>query len=411
MESKTSLPEFGNGSDVTTTVSLVIDGPRIYSIEHLVATSVVLGLMILCTIIGNVFVIAAIILEKNLHSVANYLILSLAVADCMVASIVMPISAVNEVSSVWFFRSEICDMWVSMDVLCCTASILHLVAISIDRYWAVTNIDYIRNRTAKRILIMIAVVWFVAMLISIPSIFLFKDDNDPTKTGICMISQDHVYTIFSTMGAFYLPTILMLIIYAKIYSVARQRIRKKRFQEMRTKEQSRRVRETTPQTEMTLLTVPPTESPVSRCEISEIHNGSSGSADHDDNENKYKTNGHLDSPSRAMLPKTSNDLLRAKKHKEKLEMKRERKAARTLAIITGAFIICWLPFFINAILAPFIRDKVHIPPLVESITLWLGYCNSLLNPIIYTVFNPEFRAAFQKILFGKYSRKRRRNNR
>ena len=89
--------EVNNVSDVTTNVTPIVTGPQIWSIEHLIVTSVILGLMILCTIIGNVFVIAAIILEKNLHSVANYLILSLAVADCMVASIVMPISAVNQV--------------------------------------------------------------------------------------------------------------------------------------------------------------------------------------------------------------------------------------------------------------------------------------------------------------------------
>lgn len=304
-------------------------------------------------------------------------------------------------------------MWVSMDVLCCTASILHLVAISIDRYWAVTNIDYIPNRTAKRMLIMIASVWFVAMCISIPSIFLFKDDNDPMETGICIISQNHVYTIFSTVGAFYLPSIVMLIIYAKIFIVARARIRKKRFAQKKQKQQKQENRDETPHvnngTEMTLLTVPQKESPVSRSEISEMpYNGSSGSGEHDDNENKYKSNGHMDSPQTAMLSKTSSDVLKAKKQKEKLEMKRERKAARTLAIITGAFIMCWLPFFIMAILAPFIRESVPIPRIAESVTLWLGYCNSLLNPIIYTVFNPEFRAAFQKILFGKYSRKHRR---
>ncbi|XP_046734951.1 5-hydroxytryptamine receptor-like [Diprion similis] len=59
-------------------------------------TAVVLGLMILTTVIGNVFVIAAIFLEKNLQSVANYLIVSLAVADLMVACLVMPLGAVYE---------------------------------------------------------------------------------------------------------------------------------------------------------------------------------------------------------------------------------------------------------------------------------------------------------------------------
>lgn len=47
--------------------------------------SVVLGFIILCTIVGNSFVIAAVVLERNLHNVANYLIVSLAVADLMVA--------------------------------------------------------------------------------------------------------------------------------------------------------------------------------------------------------------------------------------------------------------------------------------------------------------------------------------
>lgn len=81
----------------TSNITHDIHVPKIWNMTHLIVTSTILGVMILCTIIGNVFVIAAIILEKNLHNVANYLILSLAVSDCMVAIIVMPVSAVNEV--------------------------------------------------------------------------------------------------------------------------------------------------------------------------------------------------------------------------------------------------------------------------------------------------------------------------
>lgn len=83
--------------------------------------------------IGNVFVIAAILLERHLRSAANQLILSLAVADLLVACLVMPLGAVYEVAQRWTLGPELCDMWTSGDVLCCTASILHLVAIALDR--------------------------------------------------------------------------------------------------------------------------------------------------------------------------------------------------------------------------------------------------------------------------------------
>lgn len=89
----------------------------------------------------------------------------------------------------------------------------------------------------------------------------------------------------------------------------------------------------------------------------------------------------------------------AKKARETIEAKRERKAAKTLAIITGVFIACWLPFFVFAFLQA-ICTPCTPPDVVASIFLWLGYFNSTLNPIIYTIFSPEFRQAFKKMLCG-----------
>ena len=130
----------------------------------------------------------------------------------------------------WYLGRALCDMWVSMDVLCCTASILHLVAIAVDRYWAVSNIDYVRRRCARQILLMIGVVWLVSVAISIPPLFGWRHDSDnPELSGVCMISQDHGYTIFSTVGAFYCPLVLMLVLNFKIYRAARYRIRRKGF--------------------------------------------------------------------------------------------------------------------------------------------------------------------------------------
>lgn len=91
------------------------------------------------------------------------------------------------------------------------------------------------------------------------------------------------------------------------------------------------------------------------------------------------------------------------KRKETLEAKRERKAAKTLAIITGAFVVCWLPFFIMALLLP-LCETCYISDWISSVFLWLGYFNSTLNPVIYTIFSPEFRQAFKRILFGTHNR-------
>jgi 5-hydroxytryptamine receptor 1 len=93
--------------------------------------------------------------------------------------------------------------------------------------------------------------------------------------------------------------------------------------------------------------------------------------------------------------------------------KRERKAAKTLAIITGAFVVCWMPFFVIAVLMPVCGDDCEISPVIISFFLWLGYFNSTLNPILYTIFNQDFRNAFKRILCGgrRNSVRRNRNQR
>lgn len=101
------------------------------------------------------------------------------------------------------------------------------------------------------------------------------------------------------------------------------------------------------------------------------------------------------------IASTPNPHAQVSKRKETLEAKRERKAAKTLAIITGAFVVCWLPFFLMALLLP-LCESCSINDTVASLFLWLGYFNSTLNPVIYTIFSPEFRQAFKRILFGTH---------
>ncbi|GBM39729.1 5-hydroxytryptamine receptor 2A [Araneus ventricosus] len=167
---------FDNATGKVYANSTVSQPPELHMVT-MVLLSALLGLLILATVIGNVFVIAAIFLERNLQTVGNYLVLSLAVADLMVACLVMPMGALYEVNQQWILGPELCEVWTSGDVLCCTASILHLLAIALDRYWAVTNVDYVRQRSSNRVGFMIFMVWAVGFLVSFAPILGWKDEQ------------------------------------------------------------------------------------------------------------------------------------------------------------------------------------------------------------------------------------------
>ena len=84
------------------------------------------------------------------------------------------------------------------------------------------------------------------------------------------------------------------------------------------------------------------------------------------------------------------------KHLQKI--RREHKAARTLGIIMGAFVLCWLPFFIWYLAVTLCGEACYCPDIVVEVLFWIGYFNSTLNPLIYAYFNKDFREAFRNTL-------------
>lgn len=70
---------------------------------------------------------------------------------------------------------------------------------------------------------------------------------------------------------------------------------------------------------------------------------------------------------------------------------------RVLPVVVGAFLMCWTPFFVVHITRA-LCPACFVPPSLVSAVTWLGYVNSALNPIIYTIFNAEFRSVFRKSL-------------
>nr|XP_033795574.1 trace amine-associated receptor 4-like [Geotrypetes seraphini] len=102
---------------------------------------------------------------------------------------------------------------------------------------------------------------------------------------------------------------------------------------------------------------------------------------------------HIFTVARKQARKTEKFPAASLSETKKVSVKKESKAAKTLSIVMGVFILCWLPFFILTITDPFINFST--PEDLYNAFLWLGYFNSTFNPIIYGLFYPWFRKALK----------------
>ena len=130
--------------------------------------------------------------------------------------------------------------------------------------------------------------------------------------------------------------------------------------------------------------------------------------DSDDFEGKYSSQRKT---SKVMFLPWNNPLTKGHKHqvivKQKYEL-REQRATKRMAMIMACFCFCWWPFLFMYVIRSFCK-ACPIDTHFQAAIIWLGYANSSINPILYTIFNEDFRRAFQKIVFCKkqYSRRRR----
>ncbi|XP_049604761.1 D(3) dopamine receptor isoform X1 [Syngnathus scovelli] len=409
------------------------------------------SLLILAIVFGNVLVCLAVLRERSLQTTTNYLVVSLAVADLLVASLVMPWAVYLEVvGGAWLFSRLYCNVFVTLDVMMCTASILNLCAISIDRYTAVVMpvLYNTTHRSRKRVFAMIATVWVLAFAVSCPLLFGFNTTDDPM---VCSISNPD-FVVYSSVVSFYLPFVVTLLVYIRIYVFLRMRRKRIAFSQASGKVQPG---STPPSVETCLQDDPPKTNhdlspirikvqcveapgpsksdllsgclwrkrpktrpvensalpPVDLQNYCSISHASCGRTELDVERNEAAP---VSGSSLARVAENSRQASLAKKvsngrkHNTLRPLNnynsrfrsmhaREKKATQMLAIVLGVFLICWLPFFVTHILNTHCRT-CWVPPGLYSAFTWLGYVNSALNPIIYTTFNVEFRRAFIKIL-------------
>ncbi|XP_009320778.1 PREDICTED: 5-hydroxytryptamine receptor 5A [Pygoscelis adeliae] len=279
----------------------------------------------------------------------------------------------------WRLGRSLCQVWISFDVLCCTASIWNVTAIALDRYWSITrHLEYtlrIRRRISN---IMIALTWALSAFISLAPLLFGWGETYSEDSEECQVSQEPSYTIFSTFGAFYLP--LCVVLFVQLLVAAKPLQQWGKLGAKVCKQTASHRSPVNPggfqgkgdckACKPSLLT--PSESPAVKEAAQQPQ--------------MVFTVRHA-----TVTFQTDGDTWREQK---------EKKAALMVGILIGVFVLCWIPFFITELINPLC--SCDIPPIWKSIFLWLGYSNSFFNPLIYTAFNKNYNNAFRNLFFRQH---------
>lgn len=188
------------------------------------------GLLSLITIIGNILVIVSFKVNRQLKTVNNYFLLSLAFADLIIGVISMNLYTAYIVMGQWAMGNWACDFWLAIDYVASNASVMNLLVISFDRYFSITRpLTYRAKRTTKRAGLMIGLAWLVSLILWAPAIlfwqyFVGERTVPPDKCYIQFLSEP-IITFCTAMAAFYLPVTIMSVLYWRIYKETENRSR------------------------------------------------------------------------------------------------------------------------------------------------------------------------------------------
>ncbi|XP_076847049.1 dopamine receptor D4a [Brachyhypopomus gauderio] len=353
-------------------------------------TALIFGIILIVVIIcGNLLVCLSVYTEKALKTTTNYFIVSLAVADLLLAVLVLPLFVYAEfLDGVWTLNTTICDGLMTMDVMLCTASIFNLCAISIDRFIAVSvPLNYSRRHVDQRQAALLSATWVLALAVASPVLFGVNDVPNRRRDE-CKL-EDSSYVVYSSVCSFFVPCPIMLLLYCGIFQSLR---RWEEARKAKLKGGARPPPKLQLQPELPLPLSPPLPPlpPVIERKFTDIN---LVELDQDATDCKDGPVLSLTCPHGGYDPHRNHI-------QEKKTAKingRERKAMRVLPVVVGVFLVCWTPFFVVHTTRA-LCDDCKIPSSLTSIVTWLGYVNSALNPIIYTVFNAEFRKFFRKFL-------------
>ncbi|CAG9765099.1 unnamed protein product [Ceutorhynchus assimilis] len=215
----------------TTNTTVVIYAPHeaTYTITQVVLIGTIAAILSLLTVVGNIMVMISFKIDKQLQTISNYFLFSLAVADFAIGLISMPLFTISTLLGYWPLGPLVCDTWLALDYLASNASVLNLLIISFDRYFSVTRpLTYRAKRTNKKAAFMIGSAWGISLLLWPPWIYSWPyiegqrtvPDNE---CYIQFIETNHYITFGTAIAAFYIPVSVMVFLYWRIWRETEKR--------------------------------------------------------------------------------------------------------------------------------------------------------------------------------------------
>ncbi|XP_066596685.1 adenosine receptor A2b-like isoform X2 [Prorops nasuta] len=207
-----------NSTEFTVNYSVTAVNTPVGGVELNVLYTVSEILVAVCAVFGNGLVILVFSKERKLRRRTNYYIISLATADLLVGLFAIPFAILASIGLPTNLHA--CLFTVSVLVVLCTISIFCLVAVSVDRYWAILHpMGYSRNVRTKTAIGIICVCWIAGTLVGFLPLFGWHAGKK--SDGKCIFTEvmDYDYLVFLYFATIIFPALIIAAFYAHIYRV------------------------------------------------------------------------------------------------------------------------------------------------------------------------------------------------
>ena len=175
------------------------------------------------SIFGNLLVIIVFCQYKRLRTITNYYVLSLAVADLFVGLVGIPSAIATSVGLPYNFQG--CLFMNSFLMLLCTTSIFSLVAVSVDRFWAIMYpLNYPAIMTRTKAILIITFCWILAAVIGLLPSMGWNKGHPERPRCFFMEVMDLRYLAFINFATIVAPTAFMAVVYTLIYRAVQNQV-------------------------------------------------------------------------------------------------------------------------------------------------------------------------------------------